>query len=195
MLKELLKNKIFCKSIQNLLKEEFVLDVFLFGSVVRGKSNPNDTDLLVLVSKKNEEVINKIYFYRKEIEKLEIKVHLLTFDYPEFISENFLAKGEFFSEAFSFRNNNFLSSLFGFQGYCLFKYSLNEMKSSKRIIFHYALKGRNGKKGILEQVNGRRLSDYTLLIPLTNADFFKEFLKNQKIKFEFWHILLPYNFK
>lgn len=194
-LNELLKNKEFSKSVSKYLKDKSILDIFVFGSAVRNKELPSDLDIAVLISFKNENTESLIYEFRKSLEKIAKEVHVITLEYSDLISENFVARNSFLTEAYSLRKREFFNKSLGFAGYVMFLYSLSEFSNSPKVLFHYALNGRNGKEGILKKLSGKKLSDSSIVIPIENSDFFKEFLDSHKIKYSFWNCLLPTEFK
>lgn len=194
-LNELLKNKEFSKCISQYLKNENILDIFVFGSIIRDKEVPVDLDIAVLVKLKNDITDKLVYEFRKSLEKVVKEVHVISLEYSDLISDNFVARSSFLTEAYSFSKKDFFSNSFGFNGFAMFLYSVSEFKNSKKVLFHYSLNGRNGKDGILKKLGGKRLSEGSIIIPIKNADFFKEFLESHKIKYSFWNCLFPVEFK
>ena len=68
MLSRLLSSKAFQSAINAFWKEnkESIIDIILFGSVMKGKEKPNDIDILLLTKGKMEN--DKVYQLRKKIE-------------------------------------------------------------------------------------------------------------------------------
>jgi predicted nucleotidyltransferase len=190
MLKKLLKNKKFKSEINKLIKEkEEIVDIVLFGSVIRGKDKPNDIDILIIFNKK--ENLETSYILRKRLEKLGLKVNITTKSYDSLTSGDFKAKEDILSQGYSIAKNDFLSESFGYSNFILFKYSLTEFSNSKRIRFHYSLRGRYGNKGIIKELNAIKFSDSILLSTIQNSEEMKDFLELWGVNFVSMPILIP----
>ncbi|MEK6893690.1 MAG: nucleotidyltransferase domain-containing protein [Nanoarchaeota archaeon] len=190
MLKELLKNKKFYSIIEEGLKKEDILDIILFGSVIRGKDEPKDIDLIILYAFKNN--INFSYELRKKLEKEGFKVDITSISYKELLSPNFLGREGILFEGFSFKLNKYLSAMFGFSGFMLFKYYLEGMNNSERMTFYYTLHGRGKEKGILESFDSYKFSDNFIIAPVNNVEKISDFLERRKIKFVKIPVLIPH---
>ena len=151
MLKQLLKSKIFNELIKEGLNEKDVLDIFLFGSVVRGKEEPNDIDLLVVYVSKEDTDYN--YELRKKLEREGFKVHVNGISYKDLFNSSFFAREGILFEGYSFKSKDFLTHAFGFSSFMLFRYHFDGMNNSDRMRFYYALYGRNNEKGVMEEFN------------------------------------------
>jgi len=191
MLKKLLKNKNFLKIIKGALKRPEILDIILFGSLVRGKEEPKDIDLLILYVPKTKDIIEINYKIRKELEKVNKNIEVISKEYNEIFNSEFLAKRAILSEGFSFSNEKFLFKGFGYESFVLFKYSLINMNKSKRMRFYYSLYGRGKEKGILKNNNSYKFSDSIILVPIENSEIIKDFLENWEIKHTKFSILIP----
>lgn len=60
-------------------------------------------------------------------------------------------------------------------------YKTNKLSSSKMVRFYYALKGRDGKSGMMKQINAEQLARGALLISIKNLPELKSF-------FELWSV-------
>lgn len=65
----------------------------------------------------------------------------------------------------------------------LFSYEISHLQYKDKIRFYYALKGRDGKSGILKKVKAEQLSKGVILIPLQSASEFQDFLNYWNCKF------------
>ncbi len=189
MLKELLKNRKFNEIVRNGLEKEGVLDVILFGSIARGKEEPNDIDLIIIYAFKED--INCSYELRKKLEKSGFKVHISSNTYKGLFHPSFMAREGIIFEGHSFRLNRPLSSGFGFSSFMLFKYYLQGMGNSDRMRFYYALHGRRNEKGILKVFNCYKFSDKLIIVPVENTDKIAEFFSRRSIRFDKVPILIP----
>ncbi len=59
----------------------------------------------------------------------------------------------------------------------LFSYSTGHLQEKDRIRFFYALKGRNGKKGMMDLVGAERFGRSVLIVPQKRSVDFKQFFK------------------
>jgi len=166
-----------------------IVDVILFGSAVRGKDNPRDIDVLIIFNKKEDTDIS--YELRKKMEKLGYNTEITNRTYKNLFDSSFLPRENILSEGYSVILNKSLSEGFGYKPFSLFTYSLKKLSKSKRIIFHYALKGRNKKSGILEKMRGIKLGSLGILIPIENTENFEKFMKYWNVQFRKFDILIP----
>ena len=189
MLKELLKNKRFREAIRGFLKTEGILDVILFGSVVRGKDEPNDIDLLVVYSSKVDN--EKNYELRKNLEKEGLKVHVVAESYEKLFSSAFLSREGVLTEGYSLRNDSFVFASFGFSSMVFFRYYLRGKSDSDRMRFYYGLYGRGGEKGVLDSFGAVKFSDGVVTCPIEKVDDMRNFFRKWEIKFDEFSVLLP----
>ena len=106
--KKLWQNTKFLKKINDFLLEnrKEVIDIILFGSVIKGKNMPNDVDLLILFNdKKNLELG---YELRKKLEK-DLAVSVISKTYKEFFEGSFKARDSILAEGFSLTQKKFFS--------------------------------------------------------------------------------------
>jgi predicted nucleotidyltransferase len=172
--------------------QEGLIDVFLFGSSIRGKDKPNDIDLLILSKDKTDAEAN--YRLKVDLEKLGYKVQLTEKNYKNMFDRNFMAREALLSESYSFLNKRFFSEGLGYANLALFKYELKGFNDSKRMQFYYSLNGRNSK-GLLKELRAYKFSDGVLLCPIENSDRMTEYLSFWKIKFRQFPILIPERIK
>jgi len=72
----------------------------------------------------------------------------------------------------------------------LFTYSTEHLLKKDKIRFYYALKGRDGKSGIVKSCNIDHLGRTVLLVPIKFAQEVKEFLELWKCKFSSKEVLV-----
>jgi hypothetical protein len=72
----------------------------------------------------------------------------------------------------------------------LFSYSTEHLLKKDKIRFYYALKGRDGKSGIVKSCKIDHLGRTVLLVPIKFAQEVKEFLELWKCKFEMKEVLV-----
>ena len=66
----------------------------------------------------------------------------------------------------------------------LFYYSLKNFTPSKRVRFHYLLKGRGDEEGILKEIKAEQLGKAVILIPTEKEDTLKEIFQLWKIRYK-----------
>ncbi len=189
MLKKLLKNKKFLLVIKKFLKQKGILDIILFGSIVRGKEKPEDIDLLILYCKKQDIELN--FRIRKELEKIGLNPEIVGKTYKEAFDPEFLARESILQEGYSMKKRKFLASCFGYSNFVLLKYKLQKMNKSERMRFYYSLYGRGGKKGVLEKNSCYKFSESIIISPVERLEEIKSFLESWKIKYVEIPVLIP----
>lgn len=181
MQKELLQT---IKKIKKWAARQKVLDAVLFGSAMRGKAAPRDLDLCILIEDKDEEKsIDLADSLGSFLEKLSLKPHISVITSSAATSGNTLIK-TLLNEGYSVTKNKSFSSIFGFESKSLFVYTLKKFTSSKRVQFHYMLRGRYGTKGMLKEMQGIILGTGTILVPTEKEDLLKEILDRWNVKYE-----------
>ncbi|MBU0963235.1 MAG: nucleotidyltransferase domain-containing protein [Nanoarchaeota archaeon] len=147
-LKKLFKNK----------KE--ILDILIFGSIIKGKSNPKDIDICIIFRENID--INLI----KELNKKFEDVHFSTL-----IADNFFTKPHaliktLLFEGISIKTGKELSKVYGMNAYALYSYNITKLSNSKKTRFVYLLKGRKGENGIVKDFKGEFITNAAFIIPV-----------------------------
>ena len=177
------------KKIKHWIKKNDVLDVILFGSAVKAKSAPNDVDLCVLIKDRYEKkTLDLIDSLGKLTDKFNFEYHISSLVLSSFVTGDTLAK-TLLSEGFSVLNNKPFSVVFGFKSKSLFVYTLKRFSPSKRVRFHYLLKGRYGMVGVLKEAKGELLGTGSLVVPTEKEDFLKEIFDAWTVKYKINRIL------
>ena len=171
------------KSIKNklneIIKKEDILDVILFGSTVKGKSNPRDIDIAIISEKKIDtntgnlrgfhfSYLNPLYFFRKRITLLNT----------------------LFREGYSLKFNKPFSELYGFRSKVMFIYELKGLKNSKKVSFVNILRGKKGNKGLVVENGGNWLANQVFVVPINNELLFEKFFVTHGIKFMKYYLLI-----
>src|SRR3989344_7453541 len=101
MLKKQLKNTKLKSELKNFLKKNrnILLDVIIFGSLIKGNEKPNDIDVLILYKDKKD--LDKEYELKKLLEKKGFDVDLNSKNYKELFNETFKAREGVLAEGFS----------------------------------------------------------------------------------------------
>jgi len=181
--KDLLKSTLKrCKGF--IKKNPDVLDVVIFGSVVKGKEKPNDIDLLLIFKDKVD--LKTASTLRNLLKNAQVTSKT----YEELFKTQFLPRESILSEGVSSLTGLKLSESYGYFSFILVSYSLKNFSNSQRTKFFYALRGRNSK-GLIEGLKIMRLSDTILLVPVEKSAEFREFLKKWGVIYKESEVLIP----
>lgn len=164
-----------------------IFDIILYGSATRNEQKYNDIDVVIIFLEGNLE-------YRLEVvEKIKDKIKDKTVDIKqvllkELFSPSFLARTGLLIEGISLFDGKKIAEKIGFQSYGLFFYTLEGLNHTQKIKFNYILSGRT-TKGVIEQLNGQRMTSGAIKIPVENAQIFKDILEKNKIKYAYKNVL------
>lgn len=166
-----------------------VIDILLFGSAVKGKTKPNDLDILLVFNReKNLEKAQQLRLLLEKISKLKISVTAKT--YLELFQNNFLAREAVLIESYSLINKMSLAQNYGFSNRVMFNYQLKGKTKSERMRFYYSLYGRNSV-GMLERLKAKKYTDTIILCPVENWEKMREFLNSWNLEFKETPLLIP----
>jgi predicted nucleotidyltransferase len=166
-----------------------LLDIILFGSIVRGKDAPQDIDLIVLF--KEQEIQDITYALQKLVEKHNAHADILPKTYATLLEDAFLGKEAVLKEGYSILYGTFLARQAGFNTMILFRYDLNKLTNSQRIRFYYSIYGRQRSGGMQERLGLVKFSDNLLLSPIERQAETEAYLQEQGIPFEQIPLLIP----
>ena len=143
-------------------------DIIVFGSIVKGSSEPKDLDVALIL--KNDTDIVKIKDKIREISKnVDIEIINSIYD-PLWIV--------LMREGFSVKKNKFLFEMYKLEPIVLYKYSLKKLNPVQKVQFT------RGLKSILKDTNAKILSRSIVLIPLNKRVEFDEFLLTWDLTYE-----------
>ena len=166
------------------IQKEQVLDVVLFGSSVRGKRTPRDIDLCILLRNGQEKrTLELIQSLHQHLDTLNLKFHLTALTEETFIQGKETIIATLLQEGISLARGKLFSTRFGLIPYSLFFYSLQGASPSRRVRFHYLLRGRGKRTGVLSTLQGELLRDGIVMVPTENEDTFQEILLQWKVTF------------
>lgn len=173
------------KLLESEKKDQTIFDIIVYGSAVKGKEYPRDVDIMVIFLEGSlKDRLNRLQDIKSKLKKvaknyiIDMKQMLL----KELFSSSFLARTGILLEGTSiFKKRKFCETL-GFRSFTLFWYNLKGLSHSQKVKFNYILAGRN-TKGILKELNGIRLVNGAVKIPMENSDIFEEILKNNKVNY------------
>lgn len=168
-------------------KDKTIFDIVVYGSSVKGKTKPNDIDVVVIFKEGSlKERLMKIQAIKK---KIEIPVDIKGILWEELFRPEFFARAGILLEGFSIFENKLFSSKLGFEGCTLFTYSLQNKSHTEKIKFNYVLRGRN-REGIIKKLEGYHKGPGVILIPIKNSVEFEDVLKMHAVEYSKKNVLM-----
>ena len=177
------------KNIKPWIKKTKVIDVVLFGSSMRSKIRSRDVDLCILLKEEDEpKTLDLIASLGKIGDKLNIPFHITSLTETHFVKGSTLSK-TLLTEGHSIIKNKSFAEVFGFTNNSLFVYSLKRFTPSRRVQFHYMLRGRYGSAGVLREAQGKFIGTGSIIVPTEKEDLFKDVLDSWGIKYTLHRLL------
>lgn len=164
-------------------------DILLFGSVVRGKKNPQDIDILILFKVTVQKSVE--YTIRKILEQYYPTVSIVSKTNKDALDPAFDVRESILFEAKSLLSGRYNSSKYGFNSLGLFRYDFKDWNKLTKTKFYYALNGRGTSSGVISSLGCIKLSDSLVVVPLHSIESFREFLEFWKLEYKFIPLLLP----
>jgi len=161
------------RKLRKLPRKYKIQDIIIFGSAVKGKTEPRDIDIALLVKEKDEKLSEKIEDEIRKIIKYKIDFTVLSIE--DVYSSVWLS---LIKEGFSIAKGKFLHEIYKVEPCVLFKYNLKSLDKVKKVQFD------RGLNEILKIAKGTRLLRTIVIIPLKNSFQFEDFLKTWKIEYE-----------
>ena len=169
-------------------KKSKVVDVIGFGSRFRSSQRSNDLDLCIVFPDDQEKVILDIVASLKSVLD-EKNAHISSISQSDFILGKQTLVSTLMTEGISMISGEPVSERFGLKAKSLFQYSLQGFTASNRVRFHYAMRGRNGLKGVLVEYHADILGDGVLSVETKFEDRIKEILDQWAVKYSIKRIL------
>ena len=162
-----------------------VIDIFIFGSAIKGKYKPNDIDLcFVFQDKINLSIIKEAEMLLGE------KFHCSYLRTDDFIKEIHSLAKTILLEGRSIITGKTLAEGYGLAAKLLFFYDLSSEEPSKKVRFVYLLRGRDGLEGLVKKFGGEFFSNNAFLLPIDKDKEMQEIMDSWKIKYRRQKILL-----
>ncbi|MEK6888929.1 MAG: hypothetical protein AABW80_02365 [Nanoarchaeota archaeon] len=180
----ILKSKAFAK-------KHNVFDIVIFGSGVKGKIEPEDTDIALIFNNESLEKRMQLSHEFKNILKIKVKkVHIESINISDLFDASFFARQGIIIEGQSLIHKISLSKRLGFESFSLFSYTLKNLNHSKKTSFTYSLIGRNKMAGIIKNTNAKPLGKGAIIVPIENSIIFEEFMIKWCINYTKKNILI-----
>jgi len=161
-----------------------ILDVIIFGSFIKGGISPKDIDISI-ITKTTKQSSEKI---AKEFESdLSTDFHVTYHIIEDLFSKDEPIWTSLLHEGFSLV---FDKKLLPLKSKVLFTYNSSSLEYTDKIRFYYALKGRDGKSGILAETKTEFLSKGVLIADVNQESEIITFLMNWNLPFKKKRILI-----
>ena len=156
---------------------------------MRGKSEPNDIDILIIFKDKLDKDIE--YELKNIFLKINKKISITSIIESNLKKPTFPVREGYLFEGFSLLKDEPISKRFGFSSFGLFITSTKNMENKDRTRYYYTLNGRGTSNGFLKEINGLRLSADLFIVPLESIEKAKEFFEFWRIKTQYIPFLIP----
>ncbi len=170
------------QKLKNILRNNIkknIIDIFIIGSALKNKFNPNDFDILVLFREKNlKEAEEMLFEIRESIGNKNAHIEPIFAD--NLFEEKIILS--IFHEGFSIKKNKFISDLIKLNSLSIFSFNLENLSKIDKVRFAQALYGRK-KNGLLYIEKGIILGQGSFMVDVKKEEIFKEFMKKWKIKY------------
>lgn len=166
-----------------LRRENYLVDLILFGSALKGKAKPGDIDVVALFrSHDPEKIENILYQLRKKGEELGLELHAE----PIVVDHMFDQKVYplLLHEGFSIRCSELIHKKLNLQPLVLVTYQLENKSASDKVRFSYALYGRNKGEGVLSKIKGKVVGKGSILIPIAHQETIKPFFRQWGVEYK-----------
>jgi len=166
-----------------LIKDKEIIDLILFGSIIKGKTIPKDIDIAIILEKELTNIL------KEKIKNLK-NFHMSIITLKEFFVNPPSIINTLFREGYSLKNRRYLCENFKFSNKVLFKYSLTSLGASEKVKIVNILRGKGKEKGLVETYNGEWLANQVFIVPVSVSSLFEGFFNNFKLNFKRYYVLM-----
>lgn len=154
---------------QVLKKYKNIKDCIIFGSQVKAKHSPKDTDIALVMNTKDTTLTGEI---KEQLKNADIEI--IT---PEEIYQSRLGL-TLITEGFSIKNNKFIRELIQIKPMKIYTYHIKHLTQIQKVLF-----GR-GLNNTIKETKGIKLGAGSILIPIETTGNFEEFLDVWGLKYK-----------
>lgn len=173
------------KCLESEKKDTDIFDIIIYGSRVKGKSQANDTDIIVIFLQGTlRERLDKIQAIKYKLKNLDKNIDIKQILITDLFLSSFMARTGIIMEGISVFKKIKFSETLGFRSYTLFWYDLKAHSHSQKVKFNYILAGRGSMKGMIKELDGQRLASGVVKIPIEKSIEFEEVLIANKISYK-----------
>jgi predicted nucleotidyltransferase len=162
----------------NPLIEGNIVDIIVFGSVVKRKHKPKDVDVAVVVREEKELELEELSGIRERIKDFFESVDTEVIE-PEDIYTTKLGL-RIILEGYSILKSGFLNDVLGVEASNIYEYSLEKLDRSGKTRFNRAL------RGVIDELGGEKIGRGVIKVPRRNSgeaeDIFKRWDIWDKVK-------------
>jgi len=164
------------KEFKEYLKNKKILDILVFGSIIKGKTLPKDIDIAVITNEKIDINIPRFHIIFLKPEDFFIN--------PPSLVHTLLREG------YSLKNKRFLAESYKFSNKILFAYELKNLKASLKVKVVNILRGKNKEDGMITKNNGAWLANQVFIVPIEYDYIFERFFLHFGVKFKRYYLLM-----
>ncbi|MBN1385671.1 hypothetical protein JW968_01710 [Candidatus Woesearchaeota archaeon] len=157
--------------------------------MMRGKKQPADIDMLLVFKQKVDKDLE--YVLRKRLEVIDHRITLISKIEGAIRSPDFDAREGILFEGMSLITGRYLADGYGFSSLGFFIYSTKGMSNVQKTKFYYALNGRGSSIGVIRDIEGIRISDNVIAVPLSKIELAKDFFDHVKIEYRYLPVMIP----
>ena len=161
-----------------------IADAVAFGSAVKGKIEPGDIDLCLIF----RENIDSNFV--KKLGEMNSNTHISALTADNFFRKPHSLAATLLFEGISILSQKPLASVYGLKAFSLYKYELKGMPNIIKVSLLHALKGRNSKKGLVEDLGGEFVAPCSFIMPPEKDDEVLKFLAKWQAKYSRKRILI-----
>lgn len=158
--------------------KEDIVDIFIFGSFVKGKAKPRDIDICLVFRKKI-----KLDVIRRAESLIGENYHVSSLCVDNFFTNRHSLAKTLLLEGESLISGSRFAGNFGLTAKLLYSYDLSAEDSSKKVRFVYLLRGRNGSGGMVKNWNGDFIAPSAFFIPIERDSEVQEVFDAWKIRY------------
>lgn len=182
------RQKLF-EGLGKFLDRKGVEDIFLFGSFIKGKDNPNDIDICLSMPEPNAALADEIAIFVKKEAGLD--AHFTHTHFALMLGDRELWKS-IIHEGYSIRHREFVAKLIGMNSFVLAEYSPKGTPSQKQI-FSHAMNGTGGRESFLKDIHAKRIGRGVMVVPNDYLEKARSFFDTWKADYKFKRIYAESN--
>lgn len=138
--------------------DESIVDIVQFGSSLYSEI-PNDVDIAVIFKKVPlKKQLIEAQKIKKQLQKIvDIPIHVKPYDYYSFFDQGNFAQIAILAEGKSLLTGKDFAHIFSLEPKVHISYELDHLEKKDKVKFHYMLRGKAGKYGLLREYEGSLL--------------------------------------
>lgn len=173
------------KALVSLLPKE-VWDAVVYGSAMRGKAQPRDIDIAIILPQTTsaEKKIMLSQTLRQKLKQKNYTTDIKIINMSDLQDPGFLARQAILGEGYSLIHKDYIAERFGFKPVAYLNYSLKNLTPSKKKMVYYALQGRKKGAGLLSKLGGGFPAKGMICIPTIHLEKIKSLLNQNHVEYK-----------